>query len=368
MNETYNCQLKKDGLSKKKHVFIRASLRKILKPSLNVVMFSPADFENPYQSLIYSSLQSSYMANVTVDNILRYQRFGVSNILHIHWDEYFLSTNNAVRAKEQREILKTFLDEGGRIVWTVHNQQPHDTNHSKDAGVFLENRVFLCKVSEKIHVHNSHAKEYILSNFNVKEDKIIIIAHPSYLDWYSSISLDKKYSNKKSLLLFGKIRKYKGYNLIKNALENVESSGKIKQFHIAGNGAQALKEEEINGIQIKKTGGHILDEDLPNIFAETDFAIFGFSSILTSGSILLAISFGVPPIAPGHPGVIASIPEGLHDLLYLPNDTKDFSRVIDYALSLSEEEYLLKTRLCIEFAKENHASVISRNYEKELLI
>lgn len=352
---------------RKKRPLVRAFISKLLNPTSHLMIYTPANFDNPYQTLLYSAFKKIIIAPTTADKFIRYQKLGMSSLLHIHWDEDFLRKNDPHRSKQTRNSLQSFKQGGGKIIWTVHNEMPHEIADDEEKQHFLNNRAFLCDMADLIHVHSEYAKQYLLKTFEVHKDKLVVIPHPSYLEWYCSDSLKLIFRDKKIFLLFGNIRKYKGFDLIVEAFSNVSSPDRIDHFHIAGNGADAVDSDEINGIKLKRTGGYIDDQTVPSFFESADYAVFGFSSILTSGSLMLALTFGVPPIAPAHPGVVNSLPEELHDLLYEPNNADDFARVIDYASSIDLQTYTLKANACVNYARKIAPSVISKQLEIEIL-
>lgn len=351
---------------KRKRPLIRAFFNKLIHPTHNLMVYTPANFANPYQTLLYSGFKKTIVAATTADKFLRYQQFGLTNLLHLHWDEDFLRKNDPPRANRARAAVEEFKKNGGKVLWTVHNEMPHEIADDEEKQFFLNNRAFLCQASDLIHVHSDYAKQYLLKTFDVKQDKIVVIPHPSYVEWYCTDYKQRNTGAKKVFLLFGSIRKYKGFDLIVEAFSSVANPDKVAYFHIAGNGADAINYDDINGIKVKRTSGYIDDEDVPSFFESADFAIFGFSSILTSGSLMLALTFGLPPIAPFHPSIKESLPPELHDLLYEPHNPIDFARVIDHATSLSPEAYAAKSRACSDFALQHAPSKISLSLEKAM--
>lgn len=352
---------------KQKHPLIRAFLSRILHPSKHLVVYTPANFDNPYQTLFYSGFSKTIVARTSSDKFLRYQRLGLSQLLHVHWDEDFFRNKTAQLSEQVREALVEYKIKGGGIIWTVHNEMPHEINTREERENFLNNRAFMCEIADVIHLHSEYAKQYLLRTFEVKEDKIVVIPHPSYLEWYCSAQQQREFRDKKVLLLFGNIRRYKGFDLILEALSKVSSPNRLEHFCIAGYGAEEVEYDEINGIKIRRKGGYVDDKAVPDLFKSADFAIFGFSSILTSGSLMLALTFGLPPIAPAHPSIKEQLPSQLHDLLYEPNNSEDFARVIDYATSLSHQEYALKSEVSLNYALENSPSKLSMALEKVIL-
>lgn len=352
---------------KQKRPLIRAFINKLIHPTKHLMAYTPANFDNPYQTLFYSGFSKTIVAPTSPDKFLRYQKLGLSKLLHVHWDEGFLNNKVPQVSKQVRDSLVEYKKNGGKIIWTVHNEVPHEIESSEEREYFLNNRAFMCEMADVIHLHSNYAKQYLLKTFEVKKNKMVVIPHPSYLEWYCSAQQQRVFRDKKVFLLFGNIRKYKGFNLIIEAFSKVQSASGIEHFHIAGYGADAVDYEEINGIEIKRSGGYVDDEIVPDLFSSADFAIFGFSSILTSGSLMLALTFGLPPIAPAHPSIKESLPAELHDLLYEPDNSDDFARVIDYATSLSADDYAIKTDACLNFALLNSPSKMSKLLEQTIL-
>jgi glycosyltransferase involved in cell wall biosynthesis len=346
------------------HPFIRAILKKIFYPWKPIVLYAPGNFQNPYQSLLYSGFKA-HVTPVKIDKVLRYRKYHLSKILHLHWDEGLLPKSDKIQSDFAKKTIKIFQETGGKIIWTVHNMFPHELVSNQEKELFLSNRAFMCKYADKIHVHNTYSRQYLIDNFDVDENKIFVIAHPSYLEWYCVDRAHQKFSEKKSFLLFGNMRSYKGLDLVAQAFLRVINKNDVFDFHIAGHGADQV---DLNGlsplIPVRFSSGYISDKQVEEFYAAADFAIFGFKAILTSGSVLLAISFGVPPIAPAHPALIDSLPQELHDLLYKPNDAADFARVIDYAISLDEQTYSKKVVACNLFSEKTKPSIISSELEK----
>lgn len=356
---------KQASIRQKPHAFLRALLAKLIKPYRKVVMYAPKDFFNPYQTLIYSEF-TSYVTPISVDRIMRYKKIGISDVLHLHWDEH-LFRGDEVYVERVKSIIKKFKQEGGKVIWTVHNQMPHEITEIEKQK-FLNDRKFIIIHSDLIHVHSDYAVNYLQEDFQVPPQKIFKISHPSYLGWYDRPEkIIKSDTKSKIFLLFGNVRGYKGIDLIFDAFSRINFPDKVHSLHIAGRGAETISHNNLGKINIRRTDGYIDDDAVPNIFAEADYAIFGFSSILTSGSLMLALTFGKPPICPAHKSIVESLPAELHDFLYLPNDPTDFARVIDYAASLSSNEYEQKVDTCLDYSRKNSPAYISELLENKML-
>ncbi|WP_161604001.1 glycosyltransferase family 4 protein [Methylophaga lonarensis] len=303
---------------------------------------------------------------VSLERINVYQKALVGDVLHIHWDEFFFRWNDSNKAAAARDCVLKFKSGGGKIVWTVHNEAPHEIESEQQANEFETNRRFICEQADLIHVHSDYAKQHIAEKYPGTADKLVVIPHPSYLGWYHH-QPSPHYNKKKAFLLFGNMRRYKGFETIVDAFNRVAHPERIACLALAGNGANEVSAEFSNGIALVRNGGYVDDDMVPDLFVSADFAVFGFSRILTSGSLMLAMTFSTPPIAPAHDSIKDSLPAELHDLLYVPGDIDDFASVIDYASAMSESQYAEKCRVTREYALKLAPENISRMFERALI-
>lgn len=101
-----------------------------------------------------------------------------------------------------------------KIIWTVHNNIPHETDNKRLTINFME---FMAKKSDKIHIF---CTDTLNNNFLKKyKDKTVLIPHWDYVWNYpkGNISIYSKYdipTNKKIILFIGQIRKYKNIELL----------------------------------------------------------------------------------------------------------------------------------------------------------
>lgn len=122
LHSKYDDLIKQRDSRKKKYQFIHALLYRLKHRRNTVVLFSPPDFRNPYQTLIYSNITDKLFVPTTVDKLYRYQLLGLSNSFHIHWDEYVLPYTNIQVSKHYRVLLEKFKSRGGKLIWTLHNE------------------------------------------------------------------------------------------------------------------------------------------------------------------------------------------------------------------------------------------------------
>jgi glycosyltransferase involved in cell wall biosynthesis len=94
--------------------------------------------------------------------------------------------------------------------------------------------------------------------------------------------------------------------------------------------------------------------------------VFAFEELLTSGSLLLALSFGCVPVAPDWPMVREVLPPEVHGLLYRPGQV---DALADRLLSISRIDVAEHERLrsaCMAAAEACHPRIVSRRFEEAL--
>jgi glycosyltransferase involved in cell wall biosynthesis len=241
--------------------------------------------------------------------------FNRNIVLHYHWFEaQDIKSFAGIFWKLIWIILYKLI--GGKIVWTLHNKFPHTENFNS-FNKFI--RKVMAKLADKLHAHCNTAVEIMMSVLNVKRDKFVIIEHPNFIAHKyprndAADKLEKKYNLKFEIddqiyLMFGNIASYKGI------LEMVETfkklSGKKKLLIVGGvkkGNAEYFK--QIVNISSASQNIYIIDKiipekDVPIFFNLTDYVIFNYRQVLTSGGIFLSLNYDKKVIAPA----IGCIPE-----------------------------------------------------------
>lgn len=253
--------------------------------------------QNPYLSLLYKE----FPIETYSPSPLRptYLFFPKSTLIHYNWLE----------CKDFRGVVVLFIKLiplflfmifGGKVIWTVHNHAPH---HGKLPRLNNTLRSLFAKCCSQILVHSQAACEATITRFNILPGKILIIKHPLYP--VKRISMDAATKKLEKLipitqrpvfLMYGYIAKYKGIkevvNLFKTSDATLIVAGKVKeQSYFEEIQANASKSDNI--ILIPR---FITTEEEQALFSYVDGALFNFTTILTSGSLMLAGSYGTPII------------------------------------------------------------------------
>jgi len=294
---------------------------------MRVIFIPYFDESNPYQKLLARSLKSfginikkGYTCRIfsIMKNLLVCWK---PHIIHIHWQHPFLIGNNLFKTiiKSFTFILELFFLKlvGIKIIWTVHNLKNHENRYQRLELFFT---CLLAKLSDSIIAHCEIAKCKIKKEFNISSDKKVdVIPHGNYLNYYmnkiSRTEARTKLSTspqEKVFLYLGQIRSYKGLpKFIKLFRQlNIESTRLI----IAGKPcneqiATLIRNEVTENENIKLVLRFIEDNEIQIFMNAADVVVFPYEDILTSGGIILAMSFGKAIIAPR----LGCIPDILDD-------------------------------------------------------
>lgn len=332
------------------------------------ILAYPKD-KNPYQELLYTEMRKLgdiiyYLSPTTSSetlNLLLFLpkiialRFRGFNIFHLHWTYAFLPSASFWHTHFGRRVayghynfLLFFLCLlGFRIVWTAHNVLPHES-------IFLDDvkaRKKLVEQSRLVIAHSKSTRDEILNKIRLDEaiDKIRIIPHGSYVGVYP-VGISRTESRKKLhvqdadfiFLYLGQIRKYKGVDFLLDVFGLLDQRKNVRLV-IAGECMDSTIKSRIESLldsgRILFFEGRIPDDELQVFFSAADVVVLPFMSVATSGSALLALSFGKSIIVPDI-GDVASLPEDIA-YKYVSGDKKLLLRVLEQAI---DNQNLLSTR------------------------
>ncbi len=298
-------------------------------------LFYPHWPGNPYQRLLAEKLgnlgvrvEEAEPHFIILPNLMRR---GKPDILHLHTlAPLFLSSTTLrsflrmIISVFQLVILRLM---GVRIIWTAHDLKSHANRH------IMLDRIFTVLLSRLVHAIITHcetAKREVARKLYVRNlDKTFIIPHANYIDTYkNNISRSEArrklgFSEKDVVLLsLGLIRPYKGIPELIDAFKKIPQNG--AQLVIAGKPTTATLGESLErkaaGCEnIKLIPEFIPDEEIQLYLNACDAAVFAFRDIFTSGSVILAMSFGRACIAP-RKGCIGDVLDGSGGFLYDPDE------------------------------------------------
>jgi len=309
-----------------------------LPAKLTVASFPFSPGFNPYQRLFTDSLQE---AGATVIRLPPEKWFPVQkafsqpcDILHFDWPHDWYSGRNALTRTLKSKMYLSGLKQksAGKLVWTAHNLIAHDANNEAHEYRMIQRLIARC---DGIMVLSDAAKSELHLHYDVPSSTSVrTIHHGHYIDAYpNTVTRDEARrclgigSNEVVYLSLGAIRRYKGHeNLIhsfaktSNANERLIITGVSADFDYV-NSLQRLIETQSDQCSgtIDFRPSAVPDNKLQYFFNASDVSILPFDSVLNSGSLLLAMSFGLPVIACGQ-GSIQEVAHPSHSILFQPSD------------------------------------------------
>jgi glycosyltransferase involved in cell wall biosynthesis len=289
---------------------------------MNIFILPSSNKNNAYIDLLIKSLEAKNNKDVSIvhtkkDMVLEVFKqivFGKvkrdKNILHIQWStiiygsKYFLKSLFSLCFNFLLIIvLKLFFRT--KVVWTIHNNFAHDYSNKK---VDMFGRGLLLAISDAIVAQQKCTKAIFQNKYPRKD--INYLPHPNYIGAYGPI-IDRDYDLGKSfgfaqndivLLSLGAIKKYKKNENIIKAVSEIRTKYPELKLLIIGKGDSGYVDylnslaNNDSGIIIKNN--FVPDLEIPRYLSIADCSIFYYDdSEMTSGGIVLSLSYGVPVIS-----------------------------------------------------------------------
>lgn len=299
------------------------------------VIFLPWWSRNPYQKLLVEHLQNLNVDVKTFSNkgkifltseVVRWR----PDIIHFHsLYPFYLSSNPiALVVKFLLFFTQIIISKlvGIKIIWTVHDLKNHENIEVRAERIYS---IFLALFADAVITHCERAKQTVIQSFYVRnKDKVFAIPHPHYVNHYEN-TIDRETARKtldvadaKLVFLFlGLIRTYKGVPELIDAFKQLKQDAVY--LVIAGKASEELTQQIQQQVrdchQIKFMPGFVADEQMQIYMNACDAVVLPYRDILTSGSAILAMSFGRACIAPRR-GCISEVLSDIGGFLYNPEE------------------------------------------------
>lgn len=227
-----------------------------------------------------------------------------------------------------------------KLVHTVHNVLPHETK-AKDKKLYER----FYNACDRLIVHNEQSKKRLTEMFRIEEKKILVIPHGTYK--VKHLASDPRDSRKTNYLMFGVMRKYKGIDILLDAVSKIPREKRLQmEFIIAGQ--QYMNQDTTDypgmidklgiGDCVKFIRRRIGDEELPQLFDWADVCVFPYREIYGSGALLMAYSFEKPVIASDVPAFVEETDSGSTGMLFKNKDSEALAEILVRFSNLSCEE------------------------------
>ena len=275
--------------------------------------------DNPYQRLLAEGLAGQGVDSVGGRSGRRqpfpilsaWMRAGRPGVLHLHWTHEYLKGGegptrlNRLRFLGQLRLLRRLRV---RIVWTMHNLGGHDgARHPAEMAVHRE----LVRLADAVICHCAAAREAAIGTYGLDAGdaaRLHMIPHGSYIGVYPDTISPAAARERLSLpaagavlLFLGTVRGYKGIDDLVAAFRTIPDTD--ARLLIAGRPRGSGLAERLGAAagadpRLRLHLGYVPDAELQVWLRAADAVVLPFRDILTSGSAILALSFGRPVIAP----------------------------------------------------------------------
>lgn len=219
-------------------------------------------------------------------------------ILHYHWLE-FQDFKSLMGMPWKIACIYLFKKLGGNIVWTLHNEFPHDQKYLK-LHQYLHKK--MASWSDVLHVHCQTAVSKMSPRLVASEDKFKLVPHPEYpvhpidkeealhkLNTHFECELSK---NTPLLLMFGNISRYKQIEYVADIVMSLESNCKLLIAGPVKKGNMKLYEEleakQKISERISIIPSFIQEQHVSWFYSAADICVFNYREILSSGSYHMA--------------------------------------------------------------------------------
>jgi beta-1,4-mannosyltransferase len=306
-----------------------------------ILAYHPTSRLNPYQSLLYSGSWKHGIAALPLyylddfdDVVAVASAAGARVALHLHWTNKVLedSPNEAAaRAALEKFVarLDRLLAAGGHLIWTVHNAIPHDARLPAFEAALQQ---AIVDRSTIVHVLSANTRQAVAEWFTIPEDRVLHVPHPNYIGAYVDVVSPEAARWELGIppddtvyALLGAIKPYKGLDQLIDAFDAaLERDPGRRRLLVAGGPdddpvTEAFLRRCVLHPFISLHARKIPGDEMPVFLRAADIAVLPYLRSLNSGVLMLALSFGIPVVAPAV-GAMAEIVTPEIGRTFVPGD------------------------------------------------
>lgn len=271
------------------------------------------------------------------------------DVLHVHWPDALLHARNRFTSVGKRVALALLLVRArfglARIVWTVHNPEPHERPARLDR---LLLRAFERSVHAEVHLTEQTRRQ-------TARIPNAVIPHGVY-----SKHQTKGRRQPGRLACIGHVRPYKGIDLLVTAFADHTAEGHLI---IAGEPMSRAYRDVIDSAALSARGvelrlRHQTDEELAEIVTTSSGVVVPYRKFANSGVVLLALTYQRPVLVPRNRFSEELVNEFGSEWVHTfepPIDPDDIDRFITTTERLPDHGPDLSKRQWAAIAREHHS-------------
>ncbi|MGH2910797.1 MAG: glycosyltransferase [Solirubrobacteraceae bacterium] len=239
-----------------------------------------------------------------------------ADVVHMHWLEYIVTVDDGSLAGVARTLVRTARLVGSLlllrrrrvgIVWTVHNLMPHEVALPRVQRFVAQTTAVL---ADDLIVHSDYARARVHEAFwGARRRPVHVIPHANYVGAYPEAAEERDATRRRLgipdgayvYLCFGQVRGYKRLARLAQRFRGLDDEN--ARLLVLGRvvddeeGAR-LEAEAATDRRILLRLRHVPDESVAAVHRASDAAVIAYKDVFSSGALLLALSYGVPVVAP----------------------------------------------------------------------
>jgi beta-1,4-mannosyltransferase len=298
---------------------------------------------NPYQRLLYEHL-AAHGFHVVSGSRLKFRwlwraRRDVA-VLHFHWPQSYWHHEGAlgrplsyVKAGLVAARLAFARALRYRIVWTVHQVYPHEVGDRR-----LE-RLGARVLSAMSHVLIAHDRSTASMVERELGRRPAIVPHGSYVGVYppgrprEEVRAALGLGEGPAFLAFGNLRAYKDTSFLLGSYGATGLDGTLVVAGPVGDDGVAAEVQAaaVADPRVKPVLGYLPDEAVAETFGAADVAVVTRNDGGTSGAVILALSLGLPVVAPRRPAYAELLGGEAAGWLFEPGDAAGLRAALERA-------------------------------------
>lgn len=275
----------------------------------------PVESNNPYQRLLHDAL-ARHGVRVLPRGPLgpAFARAADRSVdaVHLHWIEPLLRTYPVrwkdalpahVKGLRVLTALAMLRRRRARVVWTVHNLRPHEPRFPR-----LERRVTraMLRTADALIVHSAYAGRQAVATLGWS-GPVHVVPHGNYIGVYppegrsraelrAALGLPE---HAFVYLVFGRVRAYKQVADVVEAFGDAHPDSHLVVAGWPHRGQEAVLRAAADGNErVHLNLADIPAGEVAGYHLAADAVVLNYREVFSSGALLLALSFGVPVVAP----------------------------------------------------------------------
>lgn len=275
---------------------------------------------------------------------------GRPDVLHLHWIYPFTIGKHLplTVCKGGQFLLEIAVARllGIQVVWTVHNLEEHERRAPRLDRLY---RHLLVRLSGRVIVHCEAAATEIRETYHLSkglQEKVHVVPHGHYIECYEDETTPDEARSELDIdpgttlfLYFGRIREYKNLPELVTAFKQIDRPdaqllivGSPRNDELAAQITARFDPED----NVRTEFRFVPEAEIQTYMNAADVVTLPFSELLTSGSAMLAMSFGKPVIVPAI-GCVDTLVDGDCGITYDPSDPDALRSAMERAMDIDLE-------------------------------